>query len=172
MLDPAQEFVGRGELVARLNRDPVACGKNLERFERRAHPQFGMPSTRNQLLGLCEEFDFANAATADLDVMAFNGDFVLAAEGLHLPLHVMHVGKRREVQMLAPHERGDFGEQSLAGLQIAGTWQRLDHRRAFPCAAFALIIVQRCRDRDSDRRRSWIGPQPQVDTEDIAIDGA
>ena len=116
MLDPAQEFVGRGQFVARLEGDPVAGGEHIQRLQRRPHPQFRMAAAGDQLLGLGEELDLADAAAADLDVVAFDRDLALAAIGLHLPLHVVDVGKRGEVEMLAPDERRDFGEQRLARL--------------------------------------------------------
>ena len=73
-----------------------------------------MPAAGDQLLGLGEELDFADAAAADLDVMAFDRDLTLAAIGLHLPLHVMDVGEGCEIQMLAPDERREFGNQRFA----------------------------------------------------------
>ncbi len=143
VLDPPQERVGRGELVARLEGDPVARRQNIQRLERRAYAQFGMPSARDQLLGLREEFDLANAAASNLDVMTFHGDLALPTEGLHLPLHVMHVGQRSEIEMLAPDEGCDLRDQRVAGFRIAGAGPRLDHRSALPGSAFPLIIVQR-----------------------------
>ena len=74
-----------------------------------------MPAAGNQLLGLREKLDLADAAAPDLDVVAFDRDLALAAKGLHLPLHVVNVGKRCEIQMLAPDERRDVGDQCLAG---------------------------------------------------------
>ena len=79
-----------------------------------------MPAASNQLLGLGEKLDLADAAAADLDVVALDRDLALAAIGLHLPLHVVDVGKRCEIQMLAPDERRDFRKQRLAGLGFTG----------------------------------------------------
>ena len=84
-----------------------------------------MPAAGDQLLGLREELDLADAAAADLDVVALDRDLALAAKGLHLPLHVVDVGQRGEIQMLAPDEGRDFGDQRLAG-----HWRR--RRRAAP----------------------------------------
>ena len=64
VLDPAQELVGRRQFVARLKRDPVAGGQHLQRLQRRPHPQFRMPAAGNQLLGLREKLDLADAAAA------------------------------------------------------------------------------------------------------------
>ena len=87
----------------------------IKRFQRRPHPQFGMPAAGDQLLGLGEKLDLADAAAPDLDVVALDRDLALAAIGLHLPLHVVHVGKRGKIQMLAPDKRREFGDQRLSG---------------------------------------------------------
>ena len=131
-----------------------------------------MAAARDQLLGLCEELDLADAAAADLDVMALDRDLALAAIGLHLPLHVVDVGERGEIEMLAPDERRDLGDHRLARPRIAGADARLDHRRALPGAPFPLVIMQRRVGRHRDLRRGRIGPQPQIDAEHIAVAGA
>ena len=83
----------------------LLVGQDLQRVQRRTHPQLRMAAAGNQLLGLREELDLADAAAAELDVVAFDRDLALAAIGLHLPLHVVDVGDRREIEMLAPDER-------------------------------------------------------------------
>jgi hypothetical protein len=143
MLDPPQELIGRGQFVARLEGDPVVRCQHIEGFQRRPHAQFGMPAAGDQLLGLREKLDLADAAAADLDIVALDRDLALPAKRLHLPLHVMDVGKCREIQMLAPDEGCDFRNQRLTGLGVAGAGPRLDHGRAFPGPPFPLIIVQR-----------------------------
>ena len=90
----------------------LLVGEHVERLQRRPHPQFRMPAAGDQLLGLGEELDLADAAAADLDVVAFDRDLALAAKGLHLPLHVVDVGERGEIEMLAPDERRDFRRPS------------------------------------------------------------
>ena len=146
--------------------------QHVERLQRRPHPQFRMPAAGDQLLGLGEELDLADAAAADLDVVAFDRDLALAAIGLHLPLHVVDVGERCEVEMLAPDERRDLGDQRLARLEIAGAGPRLDHGGALPGPPFPLVIMQRRFGRDRHLRRGRIGPQPQIDAEHVAVAGA
>ncbi len=124
------------------------------------------------MLGLRKKLDFADATEADLDVVALDRDLALPAKRLHLPLHVVHVGECREIQMLAPDERRDFRDQRLAGVCVAGAGPRLDHGRAFPGASFPLVIMQRRGGRNGHRRRGRIRPQPQVDAKHVAVAGA
>ena len=111
-----------------------------------------MPAAGDQLLGLREKLDFTDAAAPDLDIVALDRDLALTAKRLHLPLHVMHVGKGREIQMLAPDEGRDFRDQRLAGFGIAGAGPRLDHGRALPGPPFR--------------------PQAQIDAKHVTVAGA
>ncbi len=172
VLDAAQEDIGRGELVARGKSDPVARRQHIQRFQRRPHPQFGMPATGNQLLGLGKKFDLADAAAADFDIVALDRDLALAAKRLHLPLHVVDVAQRREIQMLAPDKGRDFHHQRLAGNGVARAGSRLDHGRAFPGPPFPLIVIQRRLGRDRDLCRGRIGAQPQIDAKHVTVAGA
>ena len=172
VLDPAQELVGCRQFVARLKGDPVARRQHVQRVQRRPHPQLRMAAAGNQLLGLGEKLDLADAAATDLDVVALDRNLALAAIGLHLPLHVMDVGERGKIQMLAPDERREFGDQRLARLGVAGARPRLDHRRALPGPPFPLVIMQRRVGRNRHLRRGRIGPQAQIDAKHIAVAGA
>ena len=131
-----------------------------------------MPAAGNQLLGLREKFDFADTTTPDLDVVTLDRDLTLAAIGLHLPLHLVDIGKGREVQMLAPDERRQFREQRLAGSGITGAGPRLDHGRAFPGTPFPLVIVQRRLGRNGHLCRGRIRPEPQIDPKHVALTNA
>src|SRR3982074_1400546 len=102
-----------------------------------------MTSAGDQLLGLRKEFDLANTATPDLDVVTFDSDLALPAKSLHLPLHVMHIGQCREIEMLAPDKGRDLSDQRVAGFRIAGAGPRLDHRGPLPGSPFPFIIMQR-----------------------------
>ena len=64
----------------------------------------GLPA-EDQLLGLGEELDLADAAAAKLDVVAADGDVAVALDGVDLALDRMDVLDGREIQMLAPNER-------------------------------------------------------------------
>src|SRR5205807_8993885 len=99
---------------------------------RLAAAQLRMPPAGDQLLGLHEELDLANAAAPELDVVALDRDRAMAAEGVHLALHRVHVGDRRIVEMLAPDERRERAQRRLAGRAVAGAGTGLDHRGALP----------------------------------------
>ncbi len=172
MFDAPQELISRAQFVARLRGDPVARRQHLERLQRLSHPQFGMPAARDQLLRLGKELDLADPAAPDLDIVAFDRDLALPAIGLHLPLHVMDIGERGEVEMLAPDEGREFGDQRLAGLQVAGAWPRLDHGGALPGAPFPLVIMQCRRRRHRHLCGRRIRPQPQVDAKHVTVPGS
>ena len=131
-----------------------------------------MAAAGDELLGLHEELDLADAAAAELDVVAFDRDLAMAAIGVDLPLHVVDVGDGGEVEILAPDEGRQFAQQLLAGGDVAGAGARLDHGGALPVAADALVVVERRRGRDRDLGRGRIGPQPQIGAEHVAVGGA
>ena len=172
VFDHAQETIGRLHGVARVGLDPAIGDQLVEGGERVAIAQGKVAAAGDQLLGLGEELDLADAATADLDVVALDRDLAVAAIGVDLPLHGLHVGDRGEIEILAPHERRKLGEQRLAGRDVAGARPRLDHGGALPVLPDALVVGQRRRLRHRDRRRGRIGAQAQVGAEDVAIAGA
>jgi hypothetical protein len=139
-------------------------------LQRRFDAQFGVSAAGNELLRLDEEFDLADAAAAELDIVPFDRDFIVAAIGVDLPLHRVHVGNRREVEIFAPDERRERSEERLARHNVARTRPRLDQRGALPILSTALVIVERRRRGDGDLGRGRIGTQPQVDAEHVAVD--
>ncbi len=169
MLDGAQEHVRAFEIVAGVGVDPAPAREPFERCKRLAAAQRRVTAAGDQLLGLHEELDLADAAAAELDVVAFDRDFAAAAIGLNLPLHLVDVAEGDEIEIFAPDEGRKLREQSLAGGNIAGAGTRLDHGGAFPVLSAALVIVEGRRGRHRDLRRRGIGTQPQVDAEDIAL---
>ena len=173
VLDRAQEQVGGFEIARRLGADPAALGERREHRQRLAAAQRRIAAAGDQLLRLHEELDLADAAAAELDVVALDRDLVVAAVGVDLPLHRMHVGDRGEVEILAPDERRDLasGRPRRAAISPA-------HGRALIIAARSqfwptrLVVGERGVGRDRDLGRGGIGPQPQVDAEHVAVGGA
>ena len=169
VLDRAQENVGGFHIVARVFVDPAILRQPVEGGQRIAVAQGGIASARNQLLGLREKFDLANAATAKLDVVTFHRDLAVAAIGIDLPLHGVDVGNGDEVEIFAPYEGRQTIEDRLARRDVAGAGARLDHRGALPVLPHAFVIRQRRCGRDGDCGRGRIGPQPQIGAEHVAV---
>ena len=172
VLDRAQKPVSSCELVARRRVDPVAGGQRVERRQCFAQPQLRVSPASDELLGLHKKFDLADAAAADLDIVSFDRDLAMAAEGMDLLLHGVDVGHRSEVEIFAPDERRERLAQRVTGGNVAGAGARLDQRRPFPVPANAFVVVERSRGRDRDLRRGRIRPQPQIGAENIAVHGA
>ena len=169
VLDRAQEAVSLLHVVAHGLVDPVVARQPVEGGERVAVAQVRVAPARDQLLGLRKKLDLANAAAADLDIVAFDRDLAVPAIDVDLPLHRLHVGDGGEIQIFAPHEWRQVVEQRFAGRDVAGAGARLDQRGALPVLPGAFVIGQRRRGRDRDRGRGRIGPQPQVGAEHIAV---
>src|SRR3954468_17648327 len=132
VLDLAQESIRFAEIACRLAADPAALGQILQRDQRLPATQFRMASSGDELLGLDEEPDLANATAPELDVVTLDRDFVMALVGGHLALHGMHVGDRAIVKILAPHEGRDLAQKGFAKRKIARTGTGLDHGGALP----------------------------------------
>ena len=125
MLDAAQKIVGRGQFVARGGVDPTAGGERGQRRDRAAAAQFVMAAAGDELLGLHEKFDLADAAAAELDIVALDGDLAMATIGMDLPLHLVHVGDGRVIEIFAPDERREIAQKPFAGGKIAGAGRAL-----------------------------------------------
>src|SRR6516162_4794898 len=116
-----------------------------------------MASPSDELLSLDEKLDFANAAAAELDVVAFDGDLAVPPVGLNASLHRMNVGNRRVIEIFAPDEREQVLEKCIACLKVAGTRPRLNERGSFPVLTDAFVIAQRRQGRHGDLGRCGIG---------------
>src|SRR4029077_8927253 len=81
----------------------------------------GAAPAPDQLLGLGEELDLADAAAAELDVVPEHGDAAAALVRLDLPLDRVNILDRREVQMTAPEERPELRQEMLAIGAVART---------------------------------------------------
>ena len=172
VLDHTQETVSGGEIIAHLLIDPAAVGKCRERLQRLFDAQLGISSAGDELLGLHEEFDLADAAPTELDIVPFDRDLIMAAIGVDLPLHRVHVGNRREVEIFAPNEGRKPGEQRFPGRDVARARPRFDQRGALPILSAAFVVVERRSGGDGDVSGGWIGAQPQIDAKYVAVGSA
>ena len=82
MLDTAEKVVSRRQIVAHRGVDPAAGGERSQHGHGPAATQIGVASAGNELLGLDEELDLANAAATELDIVALDSDFAVAAIGV------------------------------------------------------------------------------------------
>ena len=129
-------------------------------------------AAEDQLLGLHEKLDLADAAAPQFDVMAGDRDLGMALGRVNLPLHRMDVGDGRVIEIFAPDEGGHLAEEVEAQRKIARHRARLDHGGALPVLAERLVIMPRGVERDGGGGRAGIGPQAQVDAQHIAVAGA
>ncbi|GFO81887.1 MAG: hypothetical protein A49_15140 [Methyloceanibacter sp.] len=130
-----------------------------------------MTAARDQLLRLHEEFDIANAAPAQLDIVTAHRDGAMALELVDTAFHRVDIGHGGEVQIFPPNERQELLEKSLAKSGVAGRDPRLDKRRAFPILPVALVVDQPGLRRERDLRRAGVRPQPQIRSIDVAVLG-
>src|ERR1700730_11036899 len=128
-----------------------------------------MTSSCDELLCLDEELDLADAASAELDVVALDRDLPVAAISMDLTLHGVNVGTGGEVQLLAQKKGKRLGEKLSPRHEIAGARPRLDECSSFPILPAALVVIE-CRgngDRDMGSRR--IRTQAQIEAKYVAV---
>ena len=102
MLQPAQEIVGCAQFAHDLRRKLPLFLQQRQNFQGRADLQIRIASAAYQLEGLRDEFDFAYAARAELDMPREIAPRDLGAD---LSMQRTHRRERAEVQVLAEHER-------------------------------------------------------------------
>ncbi len=143
MFDSPQERIGLAQVVDRLRADPLVGAKPLEHVERARPAHLQTAAAENELLRLDEKLDLADAASPELDVVAGYDDLLVAAHGVDLALHGVDVGDRRIVEILAPDERREVGEKTIAQRKVARRGPGLDERGALPVLADRLVIGDR-----------------------------
>ncbi len=134
-----------------------------------AQAQIGIAAAPDQLLGLREELDLADAAAPDLDVVAADRDLAMTFDGMDLPLDRVDILDGGEIEMLAPDERAQVPEEFVARRHVAGDDPRLDHRRALPVLPHSLVVGLRRNGRHGEWRGRGVGAKPEIDTEHISV---
>ena len=172
MLDGPEKAVGVDHLLGDPVGDPSRAGERAQRVAGSGLAQGWDAAAPDELLGLGEELDLADAAAAELDVVAVDLDAAAAAMGVDLALDRVDVLDRREVQMLAPDEGPQHGDEGVAGLDVGRDRTRLDHRRALPVLTHAFVVGFGGIDREGEGCRARIGPEAQIGPEDVAVAGA
>ena len=147
---PQQEVrVAQGGRLAR--HDVVLAIERLQHREQAGTAQAAVAATVGELMHVDEELDLADAAAAELHVVAGRADGSVAVEVVNLLAHRTDFLDRGEVQRLVPDERRKPLQIRGAGRQVAGDGPGLDQRRPLPRATEALVVLQGEVDGDGDR---------------------
>jgi hypothetical protein len=141
MFQSAQVAIGLDQVVAVLGRHVAGIRQGGQCLQGARAAQIRMAAAQDQLLGLDEELDLANAAAPQLQVRALGGQAVVHLVGVDLAFDRMDVGDGREVEVLAPDERLQLGQERLPAREVAGADPRLDVRRPLPVLADALVVI-------------------------------
>ena len=171
VFDFAQEEIGRAQVRDRLARDPAFPAEFIQHVEGARATQARPLAAEDQLLGLHEKFDFADAAASQFHVVTGDRDLGMSPDRVDLALHRGNVRDRGIIEILSPNERHEIGEKSLSERLVAGGRPRLDQGRALPVLAKTFVIGIGGGQRDRDRRRTGIWTQPQIDAQDITVAG-
>src|SRR5262249_25261517 len=171
VLDAAEKEIGLGHLAGGLARNPAAFSQAIERLYRTASPEFRVAASGNELLGLGEELDIADAASSKLDVVALYGDGAMAFELVHSALHRVDVGDSGVVEIFAPDERRELAQKLLARLAVARSDSRFDERSALPVLTEALVVGEACIARERDLRCPRIRAQTKIGAKHVAVRG-
>src|ERR1700730_3776050 len=87
VFDFAQEEVGRAQVRDRLPRDAASPAEFIQHVEGVRATQARPLAAEDQLLGLHEKFDFANAAASQFHVMTGNRDLGMSPDRVNLALY-------------------------------------------------------------------------------------
>ncbi len=171
MLESAQQPIAAGQLLGRLARDPTLARQHPERPQRLRLAQLGASPAQDELLGLNEELDLADAAAADLEIVAQHADGAEAPMGVDLTLDRMDVPDRGVVEMLAPHIGLEHAQEGLTGPAVPRHDARLDERRTLPVLAVPLVVELGRVGREGERMAGDMRPEAQVGPEHVAVSG-
>ena len=113
VLERAVGDVGVGERGGGGAVDPALVGERGQRGQRLALAQLRVAAADDELAGLGEELDLADAALAELEVVAGHPDRAgEALVGADAAAHVLGVLDRGEVEVAAPDERAEALEEA------------------------------------------------------------
>ena len=170
VLDLAVRAVKVGQFPRHLGRNPAFRRQRRKSPDRGPVAQTGVAPARDQLPRLGEELDLADAARAQLHIVALDHDLAVQPPVIaDAKAHVMGVLDRDEVEVLAPDTGSEGFQEPLARCQITATGPRLDVGRTLPGPTLGLVIPFGGGHRQADRGDAGIGAQAQVAAEDVAI---
>ena len=163
---------GNGRPRAAPRRSPPstwpASTSACQRRQQPALAQRRLAAAADQLQRLHQEFDFADAAGAALDVV---GEFLARDFRVDHRLHLAQAVERAVVEVAAVDERTQRRQEAFAGGDVAGDRPRLLPGIALPVAAFALEVLLHRRERQRHAPGVAERPQAQVDAMAEAVGG-
>src|SRR5262249_19815016 len=150
VLDAAQEPVRIRKIVLSLGRDVTSLLQRMQRSDGRGNAQARIAAAEDQLLRLREEFDFANAAAAEFDVVPRHCDAPVPRVAVYLVFDRVDVLDGGVVEIFPPYERFHALEKRAARLPVPGALACLDPGGAFPVLPHAFVIKLGNRGRDGN----------------------
>ena len=170
MLNLAVGGVKLRQLARHRLRQPILCHQSLQSPQGAAVAQAWVAPACDQLTGLGEKLDLADAALTQFHIMAFNDQSAVQAAMLaDAQAHVMGVLDGNKIQMLAPNKGGQAVQKPSPCRQITTARAGFDIGRTLPCTALSLVIGLCGGHRQAHRRHTCIGAQPQIGAKHIAL---
>ena len=152
-------------------------GQPLQRVQCRAGAQLGELPAAHHLQQLHGEFDLADAAARELDIVGALG-MPGAAPGRVLanpPVQHAQRVKHAVIQIASEHKGQHHAAQRLGRTAVhAGAWRHdaaLEPSEAFPFTTLHLKVFFQCAQRYGRRAGIAVGPQGQINTEHKAVLG-
>jgi hypothetical protein len=173
MLEVAQESVGVQQAGHGLRRQQLALGQQAQGGAGRAFAQCRVAPAADQLEHLGQEFDLADAAAPQLDVVAALGmQALLAADlGADLGVHGADRVDHAEIEVAPEHERAHDCFQRGDVQRVAGDRARLDPGVALPLAALHDQVFLDHREAGRQRAGLAVRAQRHVDAEGETVLG-
>ena len=160
MLDVAQEDIGIAKLGHRGRRQQSARRQCRQRRKCPARAQRGLAPAAHQLQGLGDEFDFADATGAELDVGRVIPAPALAAD---LAMNIAQASVSVVIEIFSKHEWFDQPLERFA--LLPGQRSCLQPGIALPSPSLCYQIGFQRDERRAKRTRVAIGSQTHVDPE-------
>ena len=169
VFDLAVGKVKLGQVVSHGLGNPILCRQGLQPAQCCAVTKRWVAPPGDQLAGLGEELDLADAALAEFHVVVFDGEAtVQPAMFADAQAHVMGVLDGGEIKVFAPDKGGQRFEEPIPRRDIAAAGAGLDIGGAFPRTALGLVIAVGGGHGQADGRHAGIGAQAQVGAKDIS----
>ncbi len=171
MLELAQEMICLGQLGHGLFRQLLFFLDALQDVERGPNAQIGITAAANQLEDLRDEFDFADAARAEFDVVMHFAAFDFLAQ---LRMQSSHRFIGAEIEIFAEYERthDPFHQDGLCvGIRMPGNDAALDPGVPLPFPALLKEIFLQHGKTDCQRTVFSMWPQTHIDPEHISVNG-